>query len=212
VPRAGLSPASVTEAGARLADEVGFDQLSMSLLAERLGVRTPSLYKHVTSQAQLAHRIAILAMTEVADAIRDATQGRAGSDALVAGAQAMRTYVKEHPGRYAAGNAARPAGPDDPLIPAVDRVLASWAAMLRGYGLDPSQEIHAMRMLRSILHGFATLEAAGGFQIDADVDDSFTWIINFIDHGLQATTATGTHSAPLAAARARGQETGLIDR
>jgi AcrR family transcriptional regulator len=196
VPRAGLTPASVTEAGAALADEVGFAQLSMGLLAERLGVRTPSLYKHVTSQADLAHRIAILAMTEVADAIRDATQGRAGSDALTAGAQAMRMYVKEHAGRYAAGNAARPTGPDDPLIPAIDRALASWAAMLRGYRIDPSQEIHALRMLRSILHGFATLEMAGGFQIDTDIDDSFTWMISFIDHGLQAATDTRTLSAP----------------
>ena len=190
MPRAGLSPASVTEAGARLADEVGFDQLSMGLLAERLGVRTPSLYNHVTSQAELAHRIAILAMTQIADAIRDATQGRAGSDALVAGAQAMRMYVREHPGRYAAGNAARPTGPDDPLVAAAGRVMASWAAMLRGYRLDPGQEIHALRTLRSMLHGFATLETAGGFQVDASVDDSFTWMINFIDHGLQATTAT----------------------
>jgi hypothetical protein len=42
VPRAGLGPASVTEAGALLADEVGFDQLSMGLLAarRRLGVKT----------------------------------------------------------------------------------------------------------------------------------------------------------------------------
>jgi AcrR family transcriptional regulator len=185
----------VTEAGAALADEVGLDQLSMGLLAERLGVKTPALYNHVASQAQLVHRIAILATTEVADAIRDATQGRAGSEALIAGAQAMRMYVREHPGRYAAGNAARPTGADDPLIPAVDRVLASWAAMLRGYRLDPGQEIHALRMLRSILHGFATLEAAGGFQIDTDVDKSFTWMINFIDHGLQATTAARTRSA-----------------
>jgi AcrR family transcriptional regulator len=195
MPRSRLTPASVTEAGAALVDEIGFDQLSMGLLAERLGVKTPSLYKHVTSQADLAHRIAVLAMTEVADAIRDAIQGRAGRDALAAGAQAMRMYVREHPGRYAAGNAARPTGPDDPLIPAVDRVLASWAAMLRGYRIDPSQEIHALRMLRSILHGFATLEMAGGFQINADVDDSFTWTINFIDHGLQATTATRTRGA-----------------
>jgi AcrR family transcriptional regulator len=195
MPRSRLTPASVTEAGAALVDEIGFDQLSMGLLAGRLGVKTPSLYKHVTSQADLAHRIAVLAATELSDAIRDATQGRAGREALIAGAQAMRAYVKEHPGRYAAGNAARPAGPDDPLIPAIDRMLASWAAMLRGYRLDPSQEIHALRMLRSILHGFATLEVAGGFQIDADVDDSFTWITSFIDHGLEATTAAPPASA-----------------
>lgn len=85
MPRAGLTPASVTAAGAALADEVGIDRLSMGLLAERLGVRTPSLYKHVAGQADLVHRIAVLAMTEVADALRDATQGRAGRDALVAG-------------------------------------------------------------------------------------------------------------------------------
>jgi AcrR family transcriptional regulator len=196
VPRAGLSPASVTEAGALLADEVGFDQLSMGLLAERLGVKTPALYNHVTSQAQLAHRIAILATTELADAIRDATQGRAGRDALVAGAQAMRRYVREHPGRYAAGNAARPAGPDDALMAAADRVLRSWAAMLRGYRLDPDQEIHALRTLRSMLHGFATLEAAGGFQLDAPVDASFAWMITFIDHGLQAAAPAGQPRSP----------------
>jgi AcrR family transcriptional regulator len=186
VPRAGLTPATVTEAGAALADEIGLAQLSMGQLAERLGVKTPSLYKHVTSQADLVHRIAVQAANELADAIRDATQGRAGSDALTAGAHAMRTYVKEHSGRYAAGNAARPTGPDDPLIAAIGRVLDSWAAMLRGYGIDPGQEIHALRMVRTMLHGFATLEVASGFQIDVGVEDSFTWMINFIDHGLRS--------------------------
>jgi len=186
MPRSRLTPASVTEAGAALVDEVGFDQLSMGLLAERLGIKTPSLYKHVAGQADLAHRIGVLAMIEFGDAIRDATQGRAGSDALAAGAQAMRKYVLEHPGRYAAGNAARPIGPDDPLIQADERVRTSWSAMLRGYRLDPAMEIHAMRMLRSLLHGFTTLETAGSFQIDASVDESFDWMITFIDQGLQA--------------------------
>ena len=186
MPRVGLGPASVTEAAAALVDEIGFENLSMGLLAERLGVKTPSLYKHVASQAELAHRIAVLAMTEVADAIRDAIQGLAGSDALAAGARAMRTYVLEHPGRYAAGNAARPTGPDDPLVPAVGRVLASWAAMLHGYRLNPDQEIHALRMLRSLLHGFSVLEAIGSFQIDTDVEDSFDWMLSFLDQGLTA--------------------------
>jgi len=186
MPRAGLAPASVTEAGARLADEIGFDQLGMGLLADRLGVKAPSLYKHVDSLADLAHRIAVLAMTELGDAIRDVTQGRAGSEALAAAAQAMRTYVKQHPGRYAAGNDARVTGPKDPLIPANNRLLASLSAVLRGYQLDPSQEIHALRMLRSALHGFATLEVSGGFQIDTDVNDSFTWMIALLDHGLKS--------------------------
>jgi len=195
VPRTRLAPASVTEAGAMLVDEIGFAQLSMGLVAERLGVKAPSLYKHVTSQADLAHRIAILAATEFGDAIRDATQGRAGGEALAAAAHAMRTYVREHPGRYEAVNSARPEGPDDPFIRASDRILGSLSAVLRGYHLDPAQEIHALRMLRSMLHGFSTLEVAGGFQIDADIDDSFTWMITFIDQGFQATKTTWTRIA-----------------
>jgi len=191
MPRARLTPAAVTEAGAALVDEIGFDRLSMGLLAERLGVRTPSLYKHVTGQDDLAHRIGVLAMTEFGDAVRDATQGRAGSDALAAGAQAMRRYVRDPPGRYAAGNAARPTGPDDPLIAADRRVIDSWAAMLRGYHLPPDQQIHALRMLRSVLHGFSVLEAAGGFQIDTDLDESFSWLVAFLDHGLRSTAPGG---------------------
>src|ERR1700710_3309318 len=140
MPRAGLAPASVTEAGAKLADEIGFAQLSMGLLAERLGVKTPSLYKHVDNLADLVHRIAVLAAIELGDTIRDATQGRAGRDALIAAAQAMRAYVKQHPGRYAAGNAWQPTGPDDPLQPAINRLLSSLSAVLRGYQLGTGQE------------------------------------------------------------------------
>ena len=187
MPRAGLAPASVTEAAARLADELGFDQLSMGLLAERLGVKTPSLYKHVDGQADLVHRIAVLASVELGDALRDATQGRAGRDALVAAAGAMRAYVKEHPGRYAAGNAVRPAGPEDPLGLANSRMLASLSAVLRGYALAPDQEIHALRTLRSALHGFATLEVEGGFRFDTDVEDSFSWMVDLLDHGLRSS-------------------------
>ena len=125
-------------------------------------------------------------MDELADIIRDATQGRSAGDALVAGAQAMRRYAVEHPGRYAAGNAALVSGPDDPLLLASRRVIDSWSAMLRGYRLDPAQEIHALRALRSAVHGFAVLEATGSFQIDTDVEESFTWLLGFLDQGLRA--------------------------
>ncbi|WP_291052873.1 TetR/AcrR family transcriptional regulator [Herbiconiux sp.] len=190
MPRAGLDAATVTEAGAALADEIGLDRLSMSVVAERLGVKPPSLYKHVDSLATLTHRIAILGATEVGDELRDALQGVSGRAALTAAAQTLRRYVKEHPGRYAATTGARPIGPDDPLVPAVERTLTSLGAVLSGYEIDPADTIHALRMLRSILHGFATLDAADGFQIDTDVDESFAWMIGFIDHGLR-TPASG---------------------
>ncbi|WP_134739662.1 TetR-like C-terminal domain-containing protein [Nocardioides sp. 503] len=187
MPRAGLGPASVTRAGAVLADETGLDHLSMGLLAERLGVRTPSLYKHVDNIADLTHRIGVLAMVELAEATGDAIQGRAGSDALVAAAQAIRRFVHEHPGRYAAGNAARCTGPGDPLVPAARRVVDSLSAALRGYGLDPAEQVHALRMLRSLVHGFASLEERLGLVLEeTSTDESFHWMIALVDEGLRA--------------------------
>ena len=186
MPRIGLDQRSVTEAGAVLADEIGLDQLNMGVLAARLGVKTPSLYKHVDSRADLMYRIAVLAATEFGDATRDAIQGRSDSDALAAAAQAMRNYARDHPGRYAAANGVHETGPDDLLVAARDRLLHSFAAILRGYRLDPSQEIHALRMLRSMIHGFAALDVAGEFRLDTDTDDSFAWMIHVIDRGLRA--------------------------
>ncbi|MGU3410571.1 TetR-like C-terminal domain-containing protein [Microbacterium sp. M1A1_1b] len=186
MPRAGLVPATVATAAAEIADESGLAQLSMNAVADRLGVKPPSLYKHVQGLADLTHRIAVLGAEELGDAIRHATQGRAGRDALIAAAQAVREYVRQHPGRYAATVGATPTGADDPLAVAMDGTLESFAAVVRGYDLDPEQQIHAIRTIRSVLHGFTTLEASNGFQMHTDVDASFAWMIDLIDRGLRA--------------------------
>ena len=184
MPRAGLDPAVVVAAAAGLADEVGLANVTMGLLAERLGVRPPSLYKHVSSQADLNRRIAVLALTELGDALRDALQGRSGRDALAAAARTIRAYVVEHPGRYATTVRLNLDSPDDPVVAAGVRVLDSLSAVLAGYKLDPADTVHALRLLRSLFHGFAVLEAAGGFEMDTDVDESFEWLIGFVDRGL----------------------------
>jgi AcrR family transcriptional regulator len=186
VPRAGLDPAAVVAAGAALADEVGFPGLTMGLLAERLGVRTPSLYKHVAGQDDLTRRIAMLAMQEAGDAVGTAIQGYSGRDALAAAARAFRSFVLAHPGRYAATIGIEPTGPGDPLIAAGDRLLESLRAVLRGYPVEPGDLDHALRALRSLFHGYASLQAANGFQWSADVDESFEWLIDLADRGLRA--------------------------
>jgi len=186
VPRAGLDPAAVVACAAGLADEVGLANVTMGLLAERLGVRAPSLYKHVSSQADLNRRIAVLALTELGDALRDALQGRSGRDALAAAARTIRAFVIEHPGRYSATIPLNAGSPDDPVAVAGARILDSLAAVLAGYPLDRADTVPAMRLLRSLFIGFAAIESAGGFEMDTDVDDSFEWLIAFVDRGLTA--------------------------
>ncbi|MEV0261413.1 TetR/AcrR family transcriptional regulator [Streptomyces sp. NPDC050617] len=185
-------------AGAALADEVGIAHLTMGLLAERVGVRTPSLYKHVGGQEDLNRRIAALAVGEAADAVGGAVQGYAGRDALAAAARAFRAFVLDHPGRYAATVGMEPTGPDDPLAVEGARLLNAFTAVLRGYAVPEPDVDHALRALRSLCHGFATLQAADGFQWSADVDESFEWLIAFADRGLRSyaqTEGTGNSQA-----------------
>jgi AcrR family transcriptional regulator len=195
VARGRLSSQDVVAAAAELADEGGYREVTMGLVARRLGVRVPSLYKHVDDVADLRHRLATQAMTEAGEAIRDALQGRSGPDALAAMLAAMRTYVTAHPGRYAATTGATFSGPADPLLTATTCVIGSIAAMLRGYGIGDTELDHAIRTLRCALHGYAALRAEGGFQRSADPDETFDWMIRFLDGGLRARSARGDVAA-----------------
>src|SRR5437868_7823218 len=121
----------------------------MGLLADRLGVRTPSLYKHVGGLADLQHRVATLAMTELGEVIRDAVQGQSGFDALAALLTAVRDYVAAHPGRYTATVGAEFSGPDDPLLAASTRVSDAIAPVLRGCAIGAPQMHRALRTSRS---------------------------------------------------------------
>ena len=184
VPRTGLTTDDVVAAAAELADETGYAELTMGLLAGRLGIRTPSLYKHVSSLADLQHRLATLALAELGAAAGQAVQGKAGLDALAALLTAGRAYVTAHPGRYAATVGIKITGPDDPLLAASERVVATFAAVLRGYGIADDDMDHAIRAVRATLHGFALLEMSGGFQRSTKPDESFDWLIRFVDRGL----------------------------
>ncbi len=162
--RAGLTADRVTLAGAELADEVGLDHVTMSAVARRLGVKDASLYVHVRGLEDLRGRIALLAADEKTIGIAEATAGRAGKDALVAFANAWRAYAHAHPGRYTATQvpmridpelAARAHGPR--------RAVELTYSMLRAYALAEPDLTDAVRLVRSTLHGFISLEAAGGF-------------------------------------------------
>lgn len=185
VPRAGLDAPTIVAAAATLADEIGFTELTMGKLAERLGVRAPSLYKHVAGRDDLHRRIATLAFTEAGAAIGAAIQGRVGRDALAAAAHALRDFVLACPGRYAATLQIRPTGPDDPIAIAALRGLGPFTAVLRGYDITPDDMPHALRALRSVFHGFATLQAIDGFQRSTDVGESVERLIDIVDRGVR---------------------------
>ena len=189
MPRAGLSTAAVVAAAAEIADAEGLDRLTLARVAVAAGVRTPSLYNHVESLDDVRRRVALLALRDLADALRDAAVGRAGDDALVAMADAYRAYARRHPGRYAATQRA-PAEGDEEMRAAAKGAVDVVFAILRGYGLEGDDAIHAARAVRSALHGFVALETGGGFGIPVDLDESYARMVRALARGLRDAPVT----------------------
>lgn len=186
MPRAGLNRAVVVEAAAILADEQGLEDLSLGDLADRLGVRKPSLYNHVAGIGDLRHGLAVAGLRELGRSLTRAAAGKSGRKGLFALAEAYRSFVKERPGLYAATvRSYRLSEPDDPGLAAAEReVFEPVLAVLGSCGLWNEEAIHAARGLRSIAHGFATLEESGGFGIALDTDESFRRLVGVYADGL----------------------------
>ncbi|MFJ8166150.1 TetR-like C-terminal domain-containing protein [Streptomyces sp. NPDC096136] len=170
--RAGLNAARLTEAAAEMADEAGIENVSLSALARRFGVKDASLYSHVRNLRDLRVRVALLAGEEMTGRIAVAVAGRSGKDALVAFADAYRAYALERPGRYAASQmrfdpeeVAGSAG----LLRSVELTYG----MLRAYGLEDPDLTDAARLLRSTFHGYVHLELSGAFGHSREVRTSW---------------------------------------
>ena len=178
--RAGLAPEAVVSAAAAIADAEGLDAVTLARLAKALNVRTPSLYSHVGGLDDVRRRLAARGARELADALQEAAAGRAGRDALHAVAVAYRAYARAHPGRY---HALQRAG-DVAGEPAAQRTVRVLGAVLAGYGISGDDAIHATRAVRAALHGFAALEAQGGFGMPQSVEESFERLVDVLDRGL----------------------------
>jgi len=188
-PRIRLDKPRVVQAAADLVNQEGVDALSLSRLAERLGIQAPSLYNHVDGLPGLRRALALLNAHNLSECFANAAIGKAGDAALIALAQAYRDYIKAFPGLYLASLQA--AGTQTPvdvaLQQAEERTVQVALAVMASLGLQGDDAIHAVRGLRSVVHGFATLEIAGGFGLPLDCDESFRRLIEALIRGLQSS-------------------------
>lgn len=176
MPRAGLSTARVVEEAEALADELGSSQITLAEVANRFGVKLPSIYKHIAGAEALQRAMAARAKTELAALLARSTVGRSREDAVIAMCGAYRRWAKEHPGRYELTT--RAPDPDDTAgVEASAAVVAVCGDVLSGYQLAGDDAVDAIRALRAVVHGFLDLERGGGFGLPAGTDRSFTRIV-----------------------------------
>lgn len=181
-----LDTTTVVQAAVELIEAEGLEALSLGRLAKQLDVQTPSLYNHVAGLPGLYRELALLSTRDLGTRMGTAALGKSGPVAVLSVAEAYRAYVKDHYGLYLTG--LRSSGLQTPidveLQATQEQVVQVALAVVASFGLQGDDALHAVRGLRSIVHGFATLEVAGGFGLPLDCDESFRRLINAFIAGL----------------------------
>lgn len=170
----GLDREKVIDGAAALVDAEGLDALTLSHLADRLGIRPPSLFKHVDGLPDLRASLAVRSGEAL-----DATLAEAGAD-LVALTRAWRAWGLSHPGLYTL--VSRTEVHSDAQRAAREVIIQRILAAVGRHTGEGIPAIHATRALRALVHGFLMIELDGGFGLDVAVEDSF-------DRGVQALLA-----------------------
>lgn len=187
--RKGFDAAAVVQKACELVDREGHGALTLAGLAAELAIKPPSLYNHIRSLSDLKLEIAVVAAKGLADALSTAMVGQAGEAAIRRGFDASRDFILRHPGIWQTlclvpGSEVES---HPQLREASAKIIETLGAGLSEYHLSPSELVHAIRSIRSLVHGFTSLELAGGFGMPVAIDDSFHWMVDaFLTPHLQA--------------------------
>lgn len=179
MPRAGLSEDAVIERAAQLIDSAGSEGLTLAALAESLGVRIPSLYKHIDGMPAIQRGSMIAGKASLGATLGQAAIGKSRDDAITSMSMAYRKWALQHPGLYPMTMHA-PVGGDDQDVAASAGLLTVVFNVLAGYDLRGDDAVDATRFLRAALHGFVALETAGAFEMPVDLERSFQRLVNSV--------------------------------
>jgi AcrR family transcriptional regulator len=175
--------AAIVAAARDLLAAGGPEAVTMQAVAARVGVRAPSLYKHVASRAVLLQAVAEAVVGEIG-AVLEAAAGTGDPAADVRSmALAFRAWAHGAPNLYGTLFGSLPAEgrPSTELAALAVAPLLGAAARLVG----EVRALDAARLLTAYVHGFTSMELAEGFGLGGDVDAAFRWGIDTLVRALR---------------------------
>jgi AcrR family transcriptional regulator len=183
-PKVGLELKEILGAAAELANQFGMQEVTLANLAKKLGIRPPSLYNHFDGLAGLRKKMAIYGLEQLYEALAQSAIGVSGDEAVLSISKAYVDFTRKHPGIYEATLMA-PDMEDEDVQHAGSKIVDLTVRVLQAYRLEGDTATHAVRGLRSILHGFSSLEQGGGFKMALDLNESLEIIIKAFIHGMR---------------------------
>lgn len=176
MPKKGLSRERIVDTAAALVEQKGLENITLHELAGALGVKTASLYNHLQGLPELNARLSERAIERLMEALESAMAGKTGTAALRALADAYRAFAREQPQLYKA-MLGLPGFANNRLDELKNSYMQLFRRVLAPYGLPEERQIHFSRLMRSVLHGFVALEAAGFFRRAVEASESYAFAV-----------------------------------
>jgi AcrR family transcriptional regulator len=174
---------AITIAARSILEQDGLDAVTMQAVAECVGVRAPSLYKHVAHRDALIRAVSDDVAGDLAAVLGSGRTGaRDAGRRLRVIAERYRTFVRRNPAGYALLFAGLDPGQrtsDEALAALGEPIVAVMASIVGEEGA-----LDAARTFTAWAHGFVSLEVSGGFRLGGDVDAAYARGIDVILSGL----------------------------
>lgn len=183
MPKAGVD--KIVEIAAGLIDKNGLDAVTLKEISRRLGIRSPSLYNHIGGLPELKEMVRHYAMGLLRDSLVRATMGRSGIDALKEMGRAYIQFAREHPGLYETiqwMNIAADVQSGSHFADVVQLVYS----IAEDFGASEQEASHIIRTVRSLAHGFASVESHKGFSHPSSVESSYEYALDMFFQGIRA--------------------------
>jgi AcrR family transcriptional regulator len=163
----------IVMAAGQLLDEGGPDAVTMRAVAQRVGVRSPSLYKHVRDRDDLLAEVVAACLAELTEALHVVHDGADPRRSLPEQARLLRRYAQEHPHRYGLVFGAAPGVPlpqEPGLSRGVQPMLDAMSALT-----GPEHALDGARLMMAWSTGFIAMERAGALRMGGDIDRAWEW-------------------------------------
>ncbi len=182
--RNGLDTNRIISRAAQMANEMGLENITLKMLADDLGVKSPSLYNHIDGLDDLKMQLMVYGWKQMEQRIIQAVIGISGYDAIKAGCYAFYEYATENPGVFDAMlwynkfQNAETMEATKGLFSVLFKITAS---------LNISEENcnHIIRTLRGFLEGFSLLVNNAAFGNPISIEESFALSVNVLIEGIK---------------------------
>jgi AcrR family transcriptional regulator len=183
--RARTSNEHVVAAGRELLEAGGLEAVTMLAVADRVGVRAPSLYKRFADRGALVAAIGASALEDLARGLEPPTQDPDPSNGLRGIAAAFRAFAHRNPRTYELLFMNLPPGSRPPaeLNVKASAPLLQVAERLVG----KERALEAARLVTAFAHGFVSMEITGAFRLGGDVDEAYRYGVDALVDALTST-------------------------